>query len=88
MLTVPAPTYTDQLHSCCVTVAHRMALYRGSANDRVGLVSIMSREFVRWFAQLWAPTIHATNDPNNLNVNWYTNVIRVQETFAEKGEPF
>lgn len=86
VLSVPAPTYDDQLRVCCVTVAHRMALYQGRAHDRVGVVSIMSREFVRWFAQLWAP-IGADNDAGNLNTNWYTNAIAAQEKFAANGGP-
>ena len=86
VLSTPAPTYADQLRVCCVTVAHRMSLYRGTANDRVGKVSIMSREFVRWFAQLWAPA-EVENDPTNLNANWYTNCMAEQERFAANGEP-
>ena len=86
VLSTPAPTYADQLRITCETVAHRLTLFAGNAHARIGKVSVQSRAFVDWFAQIWAPG-GASNDPTDLNANWASNVLMLQNRFAANGHP-
>lgn len=78
VVSVDAPTYDEQLRIACLTVAHRMALYPGCAHSRQNGVSIMSENFIQWFAHIWAP-LGVGNDPHNLNANWPSNVVHFQQ---------
>ncbi len=74
-----ATTYALQLQECCRTVAHRLYLY-GERNepfvyDACGLR--YSPGFITYFANIWAPTKGATNDPTGLNANWLPNMTRL-----------
>jgi hypothetical protein len=82
VLSVPAPTYADQLRVACLTVARRLTEYRGVVYKRVGRVAVYSDEFAEWFGKLWAPDA-AENDPHGLNANWSANVLRYQRQTAE-----
>ncbi len=78
VLTLKAPTYSEQLEACCATVRNRMVEHPPRLRVRL-LTSGISRlclndDWIDWFAARWAP-LGAANDPNSLNVNWSNNVI-------------
>ena len=78
VLSVEAPSYEEQLKVACLTVAHRMVLFHGGAHSRINGVSVMSFNFIQWFAHIWAP-LGVGNDPHNLNANWPDNVEHFQD---------
>lgn len=78
VLTVKAPTYSEQLEAACATVRNRMVEHPPRYRPRL-LTSGISRlclndDWIEWFAARWAP-LGASNDPNSLNVHWSDNVI-------------
>jgi hypothetical protein len=81
-----AADFHAQLRVACITVAHRMDGWSGVMYKRVGHVAVMSDEWIRLFASIWAP-VGAANDPDGLNVSWPANVIALQKLYAETGRP-
>jgi hypothetical protein len=57
-------TRVDALRVLCRSIVHRMSDYVKAEHGA---------DFVGYFGSKWAP-VGATNDPNNLNTNWVTNV--------------
>jgi len=78
-----ATTYDLQLQECCRTVAHRVFIYQARgrlfAYNESGLT--YSREFLHYFAAIWAP-IGVANDPTNLNANWLPGVTQLYAMFT------
>lgn len=83
VLSVPAPTYAEQLDVCCRSVRHRLNEY--TADVQAAAVAVLhetpgganvlvySHDFIEWFSRIWAPQ-GAANDPTGLNANWARNV--------------
>lgn len=78
VLSVPAPTYTDQLAIAAQSVAHR--LYDYTLNPtRPAVFTFGTRgicysdAFIAYFGSIWAP-LRVANDPTDLNANWIPNV--------------
>lgn len=79
VLSVPAPTYADQLREACITV-----------RNHKGLIQIVmfwdrrcySASSVLDFAMKWAPP-HAENDPGNKNENWFKNAWSGYSRFCQ-----
>lgn len=83
-LTVPAPTYADQLRITCNTVRHHWLDYEGEymvSNSRI----CYPYEFVQQFQERWAP-IKVKNDPTDLNANWLKNVWMHYTAFIARKE--
>jgi hypothetical protein len=80
VLSVSAPTYEDQLRVTCLTVSHRMRLFIPAPHDP------LSGLFIQYFANCWAP-VGVENDPDNLNVNWFTNCRASYQKFLKDGGP-
>lgn len=81
VLSVPAPTYGEQLRVCCATVQARLWNFTRNPFKLQQVSHTHSRlryteDFILWFASFWAP-LHAKNDPLNLNANWGANAISV-----------
>jgi hypothetical protein len=74
VLSVPAPTYDNQLSVAASTVAHRMSSYTAMTGlqptDDTGR---LTDDFIGYFGNIWAPP-GASNDPNGLNSYWVANV--------------
>lgn len=79
VLSVSAPTYTDQLREACESVAHKAAVFDGEITvltlriTKAAMVLVYSDAFIQKFASVWAPE-KVSNDPHNLNANWANNV--------------
>lgn len=81
VLSVPAPTYNDQLRITCDTILNRLIDYainddplcsyllQGKNHRRL----IYNDAFLKYFSSIWAP-IGADNDPKGLNAGWYSGV--------------
>jgi len=76
VLTVPAPTFEEQVAVACKTVRNRLAEY--NVNPLSMIVTdapdgtrriVYSPGFIAWFAERWAP-VGAANDPGGLNRHW------------------
>jgi hypothetical protein len=77
VLTIKAPTYSEQLEAACATVRNRMVERPPRLRVRL-LKSGISRlclndDWIGWFASRWAP-LGAANDPHELNPHWVDNV--------------
>ena len=82
VLSVPAPTYDDQLRITCITVSHRLASYSGNPLTR-GPVSrrlVYSPDWIKYFANIWAPV---TASP--MNESWLPNVLSFYAKWVADG---
>lgn len=66
VLSVPAPTYGEQLRIAASSVSHRLTIY---CRDVKAAGLPYSDDFIHYFANIWAPQ-EADNDPLGLNANW------------------
>jgi hypothetical protein len=82
VLTIKAPSYSEQLDGCCATVRNRMIEKPPRYRPRL-LKSGISRlcltdDWIDWFGSRWAP-LNVANDPDSLNRNWSDNVVRLYQ---------
>lgn len=89
VLTIPAPTYEDQLVACCRTLRNRLVEFRGNPLGVIVAANGSKRisyswPFNQWFGSRWAP-LGAANDPRGLNAYWTENVFRFYQQFARDG---
>jgi hypothetical protein len=89
VLSVEAPSYARQLAVTCGST--RNSLVRFGAypfevirTDQRNNRLVYNRQFVRHFQERWAPE-GVSNDPTDLNKNWYSNVLRFYHRFAMEG---
>lgn len=84
VLSIPAPTYKEQLHITCNSVRNKImksALFPIALKyDRL----CYTRQFIEYFQHHWAPS-NVANDPNNLNKNWLLNTCSVYDRFCQLG---
>lgn len=80
VLTVPTPTYTDQLRVCTRTIVGYLLDFSNTLgspfvlDDVNGLKRLSyGRAFISYTQRKWAPP-NVANDPTNLNANWEANV--------------
>lgn len=78
VLSIPAPTYADQLRIACVSVKNHFVGPLVIINGR----KAYSSGEVRTFATRWAPPSVA-NDPSGLNQNWFQNCWGAYATFCQ-----
>jgi hypothetical protein len=86
VLTIPAPTYAQQLEVCCNSVAHRMTQFILNCPDDSPFDYASGRlqysvAFIEWFGGYWAPT-DAPNDPADMNAKWVENAIAVYHSLC------
>ncbi len=80
VLSENAPTYQEQLNDCCASVRNKLKLFNGNPFEFISkrnLVATLSYlpSFIKFFSNTWAPP-NVTNDPNNLNTNWYSDTLK------------
>ena len=74
VLSVPAPTYQDQLRVAASSIRHHIARCHGMVvKDPLGFFTV---EFLTSFSHHWAP-VGADNDPSGTNANHAANLIRI-----------
>lgn len=82
VLSVPAPTYAEQLEICARTVAHRLAAFPGNPLQKNAFNRIVyTPSWIAYFAHIWAPE-GVDNDPHHLNSFWCSNVIDFYKKFV------
>lgn len=79
VLSVPAPTYADQLREACITVRNHKAL---CANASLYGRRAYTADQVAEFAKSWAPT-DAENDPGGLNAHWFKDCWSAYSGFCQ-----
>lgn len=80
ILSVPAPTYDDQLRICINTVTHRLASYKINPLTRDAFGHIRySDTWIAYFSEIYAPP---SASPKNLN--WYPNVCDLYAQFRDE----
>ena len=73
VLSVPAPTYWDQLLIAANSVKNAMTRFQAAGGKSpIDPQGRLTEAFVRSFAARWAPP-GAANDPNDLNRHWVKN---------------
>lgn len=89
ILSIPAPTYSDQLLACVKTVRGRLKdypqnpfLYTKNTEGEFRL--IYSTQFITYLGSKYAPTKNASNDPKGLNTNWVKNVSKFYSIFSKE----
>jgi hypothetical protein len=87
VLSVAAPDYMSQLRVCCNSVKNALLRYVGNPlaaviSDGKSVRIKYSDDFIQTFAQRWAPR-GATNDPTDLNANWFTNTLHWYRRFLD-----
>lgn len=75
ILSVPAPTYEEQVDVAARSIRNALLRYVSSHHDQWPFDphDHYTAEFIYFMASTWAPR-GASNDPTNLNVNWPRNV--------------
>lgn len=74
VLSVPAPTYLDQVTIAARTIANNIPRYQSITGDAaVGEDGRYTDGFIRYFSNVYAP-VGADNDPNGLNQYHYSNL--------------
>lgn len=75
VLSIPAPTFTDQVRVARNSVVHQEKQYAKAAGvparDATGY---HTPAFLLAFSHHWAPVLNADNDPTGLNANHATNL--------------
>jgi len=67
VLSVPAPTYDDQVTIAARTIRNNLDRYRtATGDDPVGWDGRYTEHFILWFSARYAP-VGASNDPTGLN---------------------
>jgi len=89
VLSVDAPTYEEQCAVACNSVAHR--IFDMCTSERPDHAFTFSRGrlsysdwFIQAFAHTWAPP-HVSNDPTQMNANWYNNVKAIYLSVRSEG---
>lgn len=88
VLSVPAPSYAEQLQVTCNSVRNRLVsmpgnplrMYPGPRHKVLGYTD----RFIEVFASVWAP-IGVPNDPHALNKNWITNCANIYRAMLLAG---
>ena len=82
VLSVPAPTWEEQVTVAARTVRNNMTRYQAAtgmpAVDEEGRVF---PDFIAWLGNVYAP-VGAENDPTALNENWIGGVMRIYTASA------
>lgn len=66
VLSVSAPTYQEQATVAARTIANNLARYRATGQDPIDPSGRVTRAFINYFSNIYAPR-GVANDPTNLN---------------------
>ena len=88
VLSIPAPTYNDQLIACVKTIRKYIRDYPRNPfvftkNLEQELRLIYSPEFIAYAGSRYAP-VKASNDPDGLNNNWVKNVMKYYSLYSKE----
>jgi len=81
VLSMPAPTYADQLRIAANSLRHREREYR-DRGERARQGGFFTEGFLRAFSARWAP-LHVENDPKGLNSAHAANLVALAQKYAD-----
>jgi len=79
IMSVPAPTYTDQARAAAQTIKNNQARYEAETGYSSSVLGRLTDQFIAYLGGKYAP-VGASNDPSGLNNNWVRNVMNFYHT--------